>query len=146
MALPITIAEAVVTELNAGSFSRGFTATRRYVPKHELDSLADLTVTVVPKSLEITGGTRAVNQHDCEIDVAVQQRVAADAGLPDSGDADTLMDLVTEIEQALRMKPLNDLPTAHWVRSANNPIYSVEHLEQAMVFTSVLTFTFRVLQ
>ena len=42
----VDLAEAVVTELNAGSFSMAFTATRHYVPKIDLKDAASLSVQV----------------------------------------------------------------------------------------------------
>jgi hypothetical protein len=38
------------------------------------------------------------------------------------------------------------MPSAMWVKTENLPIYSPEHLETKQVFTSLLTFTFRVVE
>jgi len=40
MSLLIDVADAVVAELNAGSFSQPFTATRRYDPRRPLKELS----------------------------------------------------------------------------------------------------------
>ena len=62
MSIATDIADAVAAELNvapAGAFSEAFEAHRRVLPEFELEHLAALKVTVVPKRIEITGCTRS---------------------------------------------------------------------------------------
>ena len=80
MATILTIADAVVAELNGTSFSLPFTATRAYIPRFDLADMATLRVTVVPKGLEIAAGSRGKDQHDYRVDVGVQQRGCAREG------------------------------------------------------------------
>jgi hypothetical protein len=147
MPLLTDIADAVVTALNAGDFEPSFTAARAYLPRYELAQMGTLHVTVVPKAIEIAGGTRQANQYDCQVDVAVQQRLsnAGDAGA-EAEQLDRLMGLAEQIADHFRLKRLADLPTAAWVRTENAPVYSPEHLEQLRQFTSVITLTFRVVR
>jgi hypothetical protein len=140
--LPIDIAEAVVTELNAGAFSQALNAMRHYRPQFELAELKTLRASVVPKGIVTTSLGRTSNQHDVSVDVAVQKKVDP----TDTPALDALMVLVGEVADFLRLRRLSALPTAIWSKTENVPIYSSEHLESKQVFTSLLTFTFRVVR
>jgi hypothetical protein len=145
MSLITSIADAVVTDLNgaaAGTFAQTFTAARHYRPQFDLAELKTLRVSVVPKGIAITGLMRIANQHDVSIDVAVQKKVNP----TDSAELDGLMTLVEQIADYFRLRRLTALPTALWTKTENVPVYAPEHLEQKQVFTSVLTFTFRVVR
>ncbi len=135
----IDIADAVVAELNDGSFSQAFTALRKYRPEFELKELAELQVTVVPRSLERSIAGRGCRQIDYDIDIAVQKRISDDA------DCDALMGLVQEIIDYLDDHSLTAYPAARWVKIVNDPIYAPEHLQDKRSFTSILTLTYRVL-
>jgi hypothetical protein len=135
------IAEAMTTELNTVAptlIPGGFVAVRHYRPVVDLRELADLKVTVVPRGVVITPIHRGSNQHDIQVDVAVQQKVD-DA---DHTAVDMLMDLVERIGDLFRHRRLGNVP-AVWTKTENKPIYSAEHLEQYRTFTSVITFTWR---
>ena len=136
----ISVADAVVAWLNAGSYSREITAIRKYQPYADLAALAGLHVTVVPKSIEITPASRTESYNDCAVDVGVQQKIDVD----DSAVLDALMMLVEELADRLRMKRLPDLPEAAWLSIANEPAFAPEHLDQQRTFTSVLTVRYRV--
>ncbi len=142
MAVIADIADAIVAELNAGGFSQPIEASRCYLPKFDLAEMKDLHVTVVPKGVAITAGTRNQNQHDYEIDIAVQKKLTA----MDNGEIDTLVGLVDEIADHFRMKRFDNLRAAVWVKTQHEPIYAQEHLDQMRQFTSVLTLTFRVMR
>ncbi len=142
MAVIADIADAVVVELNAGGFSQPLTAARCYLPKFDLAEMKDLHVTVVPKGVAVTAGSRNHNQHDYQIDVAVQKRLAAGG----NGEIDVLMSLVDEIADHFRLKRLDNLQAAVWVKTQHEPIYAQEHLDQMRQFTSVMTLTFRMMR
>lgn len=145
MSLITTIADAVVTELNAapaGTFNQAFTAARHYRPQFDLPELKTVRVSVVPKSVGITGLMRNANQHDVAIDVAVQKKVNP----ADAAELDGLMLLTEQIADFFRLRRLSALPEALWTKTDNVPVYSPEHLETKQVFTSVLTLTFRVVR
>jgi len=134
------IADAVVTELNDGDFSQEFTAVRQYRPEFELPEMKELHVTVVPKGVTITSLGRGVNQHDYQIDVAVQKKLTTE----DAAELDPLMALVEEIADFFRLRRLASYTDAAWVKTENDPVYSQEHLGEMRQLTSVLTLTFRV--
>jgi hypothetical protein len=134
----VDIAAAVTTELNTHSFSQSFTATRAYLPTFELVTMANLHVTVVPRSVASKSLDRQRDSYDYEIDVAVQQKVD-----PTLVNLDALVLLVEEIADHFRHEPLSNLPAARCVGVQNTPVYAAEHLQELRVFTSVLTLTFR---
>jgi len=136
------IADAIVAELNAAEFSQSFVAVRSYLPRFDLPDMKSLHVTVVPKAVQILPGTRVHNQHDFQVDVAVQQKLTA----IHSDQIDPLMRLVEEIADHLRLKRLEGFSGATCVGVENEPVYSQEHLDQLGQFTSVLTFTFRMMR
>lgn len=135
------IADAVVSELNSASFSHEFQAERQYLPIYDLADVKDLRVTVVPRGMNIEPVTRSDAQHDVEIDVAVQQKLAK----TDAATIDPLMALVEEIADRFRFLRF-DAPPAAWIETRNEPVYAQEHLDRFRVFTSVLTFVFRVVR
>ena len=145
MATIIDIADALAATLNAPGepgFSQSFTAERKALPAFELGDLAGLHVTVVPKATEIAGASRSLSQHDVQIDVGVQKKVGSDLDT----EVAALCGLVEEITVFLRRRPLTGVPGAAWVRSANEPVYSPEHLAEKRLFTSVLTVTYRLMK
>jgi len=142
MALAIDIADAVVAELAGGAFSETITPVRRVLPEYELVDLKDLRVTVVPASVEIEGASRAMSQHDVQIDIGVQKKL----GKALDTQVAQLCGLVDEIADFLKRRPLQATPYAVWVRSANEPVYAADHLAEQRVFTSVLTVTYRAMR
>jgi len=136
----IQIADTVVTELNAGTFSQPLTAARHYVPSFELKDMNDLRVSVVPKGMVVTPLDRSRNTHDAQIDLAVQKKFATG----DAAEIDPLVTLVEEIADFFRLRRLDSFRGAHWIKTEHNPIYAQDHWEEMRQFTSVVTLTFRV--
>ena len=94
MSVITDIAEAVKDALNGGTFSLAFTAERHYQPLFELPEMKTLHVTVVPKSMVVQSGARDRNQHDYQVDIAVQKKL--DAG--DNAEIDPTKALVVVVE------------------------------------------------
>ena len=138
----LSVADAVVGALNAGTFSQAFTAVRLYRPLFSPADLDTLHVTVVPRGMrtELLGRNQVLNE--AAIDVAVQKHVPP--GDTQQATLDSLMGLVNDIETAFQFQRLATTPSAMWVRSEYAPIYSFEHLDVQHIFTSVLTLTFKV--
>jgi hypothetical protein len=135
----LAIADAVVTQLNGTTFSQPVTAERHYQPKFELSEMTELKVSVVPRSLASKTLDRNRDTFDYLIDVAVQQKTdMSQASL------DALMTLVEEIADHFRTQPLASFPNARCTEVKNEPVYSLEHLDEFRQFTSVITLTFRV--
>jgi len=145
MSLVIDIADAVTTELNAapaGTFDPAIAAVRRVLPEFELADLTDLKVSVVPKSVVITGSTRAASQYEIAVDIGVQKKLGKDI----DGEIASLSRLMDQVADYLRRRPLTAAPFAAWIGIANEPVYAPEHLAEQRVFTSVLTVTYRAMK
>jgi len=145
MSFATDIADAVAAELNAapsGTFSETFSAQRRVLPEFDLEDLAELKVSVVPKSVEITGSTRAASQYEVAVDVGVQKKLGKDL----DAEVAALGTLVDEMADYLRRRTLQQAPFAVWVGITNEPVYVPEHLAERRVFTSVLTVTYRAMK
>jgi hypothetical protein len=139
MAVILEIADAVVTALNAATLSQSFTAARLYVPIFDIEQMATLHVSVVPRGLSRKKLDRTRDEYDYEIDVAVQKKTDMSQAAHDA-----LMLLVEEIADQFRDAPLEGYPGARCVGVQNVPIYAPDHMEELRQFTSVITFTFRV--
>jgi len=135
----LDIADAVVTELNGEGFGLPFTAERAYLPRFDLPEMASLRVTVVPRGLSISAGTRSRDRHEYRIDVGVQQKLEQE----DTAELDPLMDLVEEIADHFRGLVLEADPEAACVGVENGPVYAQDHMREGRLFTSILTLTFR---
>lgn len=145
MSLVIDIADAVTAELNAapaGTFDPAIAAVRRVLPEFELADLAELKVSVVPKSVQITGSTRAASQYEIAVDIGVQKKLGKDL----DGEVAALSTLMDQIADYLRRRSLTAAPFAAWVGITNEPVYAPEHLAEQRVFTSVLTVTYRAMK
>ncbi len=150
MSVVIDIADAVVARLNGATLSQLFAAQRHYVPIHELKDLVDLTVTVVPRTLEGALLDRSGrNLYTYVIDVGIQQSIGRGAMTLDEikAAADPLMTLAEEIADLFDGQPIS-IPNAalkvSCLNVANVPIFASEHMDEQRVFTSVLSLTFKV--
>ena len=140
MAVITGLTQALINELNGGSFSIPFTAVRAYRPAYDLQEMQDLHVTVVPKSAGYSKLDRGRTQQEVAVDIAVQKRVASEG----AEELDPLMEFVQELADFLTGRPLGENPTAIWVKTANEPIFAQEHLSEMRQFTSLLTITYRI--
>jgi hypothetical protein len=142
---PITITDitdALVGELNAGIWSQTFTAAANYRPRWTAADLATLRVTVSPRSLAISPSSRGGDQREFVVDVALQQKLDSD----DDEDIPGLIRLADEIVRYFVGDRLTGLTDVACIAGTNEPIYSVEHLDQLLVFTSLITLTFRTVE
>jgi len=138
MSTIIAIADAVVSHLNAGSFSQPVSAQRMYQPAFTLEDLKDLRVSVVPRSTGITTASRDSSTFECAVDVGIQKKIG------DESEIDGLLDLVEELADHLRLTRLPGAPDAAWVGIAHEPVVSAEAFNEHRAFTSVLAVTYRV--
>jgi hypothetical protein len=136
------IADAVVQELNGGSWSLPLTAERHYRPLFDLADMAALHVTVVPKGVVVERADRSRSQFEYQVDVAVQKKFQTG----DAAELDPLVGLVEEIAGHFRAGRLASYPEAACVKTEHAPIYAPEHMDELRQFTSVLTLTLRVVR
>ncbi len=142
MAVITEIADAVVAELNAATFSQAVTAERHYLPQFELPEMKTLHVTVVPKGIALGSSDRARGQGDYSVDVAVQKKFETG----DNAELDPLTALVEEIADHFRGRRLASYPNAAWLKTEQAVLYAPEHIDELRQFTSVLTLTYRVVR
>ncbi len=140
---PKQMAQAISTLLNGGSFSIPFESQVLLKPLFDLTDLGALKVTVVPVSLGLERIARGISSGQYEVDIAVQQKLPAEDM---DADIESLMALVLEIAQYLDTTPLEYQTGKHTaaVKTDIKPIYSMEHLAEYKVFTSVVTVTYKV--
>ena len=70
------IADALVTWINAGSYSQSITAVRRPLVRFRLEDLkAGVTVSVVPRSVVESNETREKNRYEYSIDIGIQAKL-----------------------------------------------------------------------
>ena len=140
----VDLADAVAAELNSapdGTFAMAFTAVRQSVPRHSLESLTDLTVTVVPKGVERMPITRALAQHRMTVDVGVQKRTS-----DTEADVEAMVALIDAMADYLNDRTLAQAQNARWIDTEDAVVYAVEHLQTSQVFTGVLTLTYSILR
>ena len=138
----LQVADAVVAALKGAELSQEFEAQRLYRPEFELPEMATLHVTVVPKGIEVKPEARGKATYEYKVDVGVQKRFEKG----DATELDPLMQLVEEIAGLFRLSRLAAFPQAVWVKTEHAPVFAPEHMEGLRQFTSILTFTFRVVR
>ena len=133
----IELADAIVTQLNAHTFSRPFVAERGYLPTFDLPEMGTLKVTVVPKEDDGRLDTRSSSVHEYAVDIGIQQK----PDTIDNATLDPLMRLTQEIADffLFGQRPGGTTLITPSVRI----LYLQEHLAKLGQFTSVLTLTFR---
>jgi hypothetical protein len=137
----LQIADALTAVLNNGSWSQSFTAARRLRPLYDLPDFESLTVTVVPAGRARTLAARALTQTDYTVHVAVQKQVTPET----NADADPLLLLIEEFDDALLGQRLTGYTAASCIASANKPAYHPGHLDELNLLTTVLELTYRVI-
>lgn len=139
----ITLADAVVAELNAGTYSQSFTAERAYVPRFDADSGDVLQVQVVPRTDAEAEQTAGIDVREIVIQVGIFKRLV-DPVAGEVAEIDALMDLCEEIRGELNRVRLGETDEAVCVATTHDPIYSMEDIDERRVFLTVLAFTFLV--
>lgn len=142
----IQTADALTTAINQIDWPDGLmlAATRAYRVENSPSGLVEPKLSVVPKGFKKVLASRAQTQRDVLIDVGFQKKVAAAEGAAQLAELDSLMGLVELIsEQIFKLRLTN--PDAIATEVQNDPVYYPDHLEHSSVFTSVLTFTFRLI-
>lgn len=133
----IDLADAIVTALNAGTFSESFTAERGYLPTFDLPDMDTLRVTVVPRQEEGRLDTRNSSVHEYSIDIAIQKKPTALTNTL----LDALMRVVQEIADFFLFDTNPENTTL--ITPSIRILYLQDHLQKFRQFTSVVTLTFR---
>ena len=133
----LQLADALVADLNAHSFSQSFEAVRGYLPTFELPDLNALKVTVVPKEDGGKLDTRSSSTHDYAVDIGIQMKPPA----IDNDNRDPLTYVTQEIADHFLFgkRPGGATLVSPQIRI----LYLQDHLHKFRQFTSVVTLTFR---
>lgn len=137
MAILVDLRNKVLKAINAGTFSKKFVAEIGDDPLFDLEELQDLHVTIVAGVRRSERAGRNLWEHDYDIDVGVQQRTDGTRA-----DIDAKMDLPEEIADFFDDNELG-LADADFLEAKIEPYYSLKHLDEMSVITSVVTLTFR---
>ena len=132
----LTIADAVVAELNAQTFTLPVQAVRGYLPTFELQELSQLKVTVVPRQDDGRLDTRESSAHEYQLDIGVQQKPEK----TDNAHLDPLLRLTQEIADHFRF---GRVASASLTSPKIRILYLQEHLQKFNQFTAVVTLTFK---
>lgn len=140
MSASVDAAQAVTDAINAGSYTRQFTAVRGYVPEFVLEDTTPngLQVFVAPATHAVNNLTRGTKLHQPGIVVSVIEKP-----VDLSNEAiDPLVDLVEAIKVSLSgtinvggQRMLGTIP--------EEPLYRPDVLTQQRVFWGMFTVTFR---
>lgn len=139
MSRVIDLADALVTALNTQTWTIPATAKREYRPVFDMKDMKNLRISVVPRNVEATMADRTSALHKIQIDVGLQKKLV----LQDLTEIDNLMDVVQEVEDFVRSE--RSIGSGAWTETSNSPIFSQEHMADYRQFTSVLTFSFRLM-
>lgn len=140
MSVPVlTIADAIVTALNAATLTTPVTFTRVYVPKFDLENAVAVQGRVVPKSDAREMGSASDDNATVAVDIGVMKRLQGTVAA-EVAELDALLLLCEEIKAVLnRQRFAGD--TALCVGTAQEMPYSVEDADNR-VFLAVITATF----
>lgn len=146
MSLPVEVADAVVSLLNAGSFVPSFTAERNFAPDPESFDLSTLAVYVVPRGIDRSWSTRAQRRESPKTSIVVMKKVGMVDNQPDPADVEPLIDLSESIVDYLEESSRRDLDLASGgvagIEDAQyEPLYYPEHLLELGLFVGVITLT-----
>jgi len=133
----LQLADALVADLNAHSFSQTFVAVRGYLPTFELPDMNLLRVTVVASKDDGKLDTRNASAHEFAIDIGVQKKPST----IENTDLDPLMHLVQEIADYFLFGKRPGGATL--VNPQVRILYLQDHLHKFHQFTAVVTLTFK---
>lgn len=140
MATVTGIADALVEQLSDMEFGDGIDpyVVRAYFPNRDRDQLAQLTLTVMPRGMEVELiGRPAVLQKDVTIDIGVQQRI-------ETGDEDAIAAGVAVVEAIASALPgTSPIADVTCIGVEIDPMVSQDHATNLRVFTGIVTARYR---
>jgi hypothetical protein len=144
-AIEILIADSLAESLSSATFDgeiADVNAVRTYVADFTTEDLADIKVSVVPGSVEVTNHTHGADLFEVEIHVVIGKKLVTDAELDD------LVDLRTNIVDAIRSKklPASSPPMPSgvaWMGITNAVTYDRDHVTGSRVFLGDIVVTYR---
>lgn len=150
--LSIPLADAVVTEINDGSWSQEITAYRHFLPRWSLEQLGTIRVSVVPGDVDTEWGDRDSESHGLVVDIAVQKRLEEPISEVDDDthaskaapEGDPLIELADELSRHFlgTFVELDDGTRCYCARRKRRVVFLPEHLRQN-ILTTVATCYFQ---
>ena len=140
----VSIADAVVRVLETVDSDPAPVATRGYAPRKDLKSHEALYVTVIPTAVEWTRETRKVFQWRPAVDIGIQKKVAP----TDTEALDALIafvDLLASLLVRTAVTTEDGTKLADPVVIRNEPVYSLDRLDEQSEFLSVLSVEYMTL-
>jgi hypothetical protein len=154
-AVEVSIADAMVSDLDGASLSQTFTPVRSYAdwvqPLEQDDALKESTlyVDVVPVATaqEIDAASQVTLAYTCPIDVAVRYKFGQDKMDSDNGrvvlaEIDKLMLLVQEIHELFTLRRMQSFNDAAWQGTKRLVAPHKPHLRDFRQFTGIVRVTF----
>ena len=144
----ILLADALVADLNAQTFSQDFTAVRSYVGQRDLEDLDSLAVDVVPGEDSNDIVTREETLHTLSVEIGIRQRVDG----TENATLDPLTTLVDEIKDYLKFGTLvlDGSTTVVWLGTEHGsparPAYYVDALMELRQFTAIVSVRYQLVQ
>lgn len=135
----VELAKAVTTELANVTTGMPTTIARAYLPLMDLQDFANLRLTVLVRSSEITAMTRSDDQEAQQVVIAVQKKVDP----ADLVEVDALVRLAETIADHFKRLKLADCPDASHELTTLDPLVNQSHLHEKRIFTSVITLQYR---
>ena len=136
---PASIADALVTALNAQAFALSLGAVRMYAPVFQLEQLKELKVCVCPRTRDINKASRCEDHDDIEIDIWFLKQVR---GKVPNSEIDPLADLVEAVTLFCRRLPVSGVGSVSWI--STKQLYVIpDYIQTKNVFGSVITQTYR---
>lgn len=135
------IAKAIVDDCNAATWTQAVQFVSEYIPREDLESIADLTVTVVYAQQRAVPDSRGAWRHEYDVDIGVQKKLATDKNT----EADAYSDFLDSIADYWKTRTPGSTGArmigVEWL----NP-YVPDHLTQKRLFTGVIRLTFRLVR
>jgi hypothetical protein len=133
--------DAIVTHLNAESFSQTFTAVGKWVPRMSLEELSTLAVTVrpSPNGTQVTRYDRGSLQYETTMEIGVRVKYGSDR----ESEADEYEALLEEIAESLMSGRLATLEAAMPMSASPSIIHSETAAEEDGVFLGIVSATYR---
>jgi len=146
MSLYTPLADAVVSLLNANTFSQPFTAQRVYDPMRPMETMEQLRVDVVLADKKCHPMDRSREANEVKIDIFVRQVINAPAGSQqEQTQLDGLLSLMEDISDYMNLQANRRPPNALWAGWQESELvypYIPSHLRSARQYTSLLRLTY----
>ena len=141
----VNIADAVLTRLNAATFTSSFTAEKRLFPRFEMEGIDSLSVDVYGASEEWERETRSgVYTRAYDVAVVVDSPVQQSATLPNlNSSIESLIDLLEEIKNDLAGRTMDGCPL---IEIAQDEPFDSQFFHEFGFFHSVLIFKYKAIQ